>query len=66
MCADPCVDALLYLNPFYYFIEVVREPLLYGTIPYFEITVLLVALPIGWLIASYLYARTHSSVALWL
>lgn len=62
----PMVDALLYLNPFYYFIEVVREPLLYGTIPYFEITVLLVALPIGWLIASYLYARTHSSVALWL
>ena len=32
------VDALLYLNPFYYFIEVVREPLLYGTIPWFEIS----------------------------
>jgi homopolymeric O-antigen transport system permease protein len=62
----PYVDALIYLNPFYYFVEVVREPLLYGTIPWFEITVLLVALPIGWLIASYLYARTRASVALWL
>jgi ABC-type polysaccharide/polyol phosphate export permease len=62
----PFVDAILYLNPFYYFIEVVREPLLYGTIPWFEIAVLAIALPIGWLIASYLYARTRDSVALWL
>ena len=60
------VDAILYLNPFYYFIEVVREPLLYGTIPWFEIAVLVIALPIGWLTASYLYARTRASVALWL
>jgi ABC-type polysaccharide/polyol phosphate export permease len=60
------VDALLYLNPFYYFIEVVRQPLLYGTIPWFEIGVLVVVLPIGWLLASYLYARTRDSVALWL
>ena len=54
------------LNPFYYFVEVVREPLIYGTIPWFEIAVLVIALPIGWLIASYLYARTRASVALWL
>jgi ABC-type polysaccharide/polyol phosphate export permease len=60
------VDALLYLNPFYYFVEVVRQPLLYGTVPWFEIGVLVVALLIGWLIASYLYARTRDSVALWL
>ena len=62
----PYVDALIYLNPFYYFVEVVREPLIYGTIPWFEIAVLVIALPIGWLIASYLYARTRASVALWL
>jgi ABC-type polysaccharide/polyol phosphate export permease len=62
----PYVEALLYLNPFYYLIEVIREPLIYGTIPWFEIAVLAVALPIGWLIASYLYARTRDSVALWL
>jgi ABC-type polysaccharide/polyol phosphate export permease len=62
----PYVDAIIYLNPFYYFVEVVREPLLYGTIPWFEISVLVIALPIGWLIASYLYARTRESVALWL
>lgn len=62
----PVVDAILYLNPFYYFVEVIRKPLLYGTIPYFEISVLLVMLPIGWLVASYLYARTRSSIALWL
>ena len=60
------IDALLYLNPFYYFVEVVREPLLYGTVPWFEISVLVIALPVGWLIASYLYARTRASVALWL
>jgi ABC-type polysaccharide/polyol phosphate export permease len=62
----PYVDAIIYLNPFYYFVEVVREPLLYGTIPWFEISVLVIALPIGWMIASYLYARTRESVALWL
>ena len=62
----PYIEALLYLNPFYYFIEVIREPLLYGTIPWFEIGVLAIVLPIGWLAASYLYARTRDSVALWL
>jgi lipopolysaccharide transport system permease protein len=60
------VDALLYLNPFYYFIEVIGGPLVYGHIPYFEIAILTVALPIGWLIASFLYARTRPWLALWL
>src|SRR5581483_9791539 len=34
------VDALLYFNPFYYFVEAIRVPLLYDRVPYFEIGVL--------------------------
>jgi ABC-type polysaccharide/polyol phosphate export permease len=60
------VDAVLYLNPFYYMIEVIRAPLVLGQIPYFEIAVVAGVLPFGWLLASLLYARTKSSVALWL
>jgi homopolymeric O-antigen transport system permease protein len=60
------VDALLYLNPFYYFLEAIRTPLLYGQVPYFEIGMLIAALPIGWVAASLLYARTRHWVALWL
>jgi ABC-type polysaccharide/polyol phosphate export permease len=60
------VDALLYFNPFYYFLEVIRAPLLYGQVPYFEIGMLVAALPIGWFAASILYARTRRWVALWL
>jgi ABC-2 type transport system permease protein/lipopolysaccharide transport system permease protein len=62
----PFIDALLYFNPFYYFIEVIRAPLVYGEIPYFEIVILSVAMPIGWLCASLLYARTRAWLALWL
>jgi ABC-2 type transport system permease protein len=62
----PIIDALLYLNPFYYFVEVIRVPLLYGQLPYLETTVLIAALPVGWLAASLLYARTRPWLALWL
>lgn len=62
----PLVDAILYFNPFYYLIEVVRGPLVYGKIPYFEMAVVGAALLFGWLIASFLYARTKSVIALWL
>jgi homopolymeric O-antigen transport system permease protein len=60
------IDALLYVNPFYYLVEVIRAPLVYGHVPYFEIAVLTAALPIGWLAASLLYARTRPWMALWL
>ena len=62
----PLIDALLYLNPFYYLIEVVRLPLVYGQIPYLELVVLIGAMPIGWLAACLLYARTRPWLALWL
>lgn len=62
----PLVDTLLYVNPFYYMIEVVRVPLVYGQIPYLELAVLIGAMPIGWLVACLLYARTRSWLALWL
>jgi ABC-2 type transport system permease protein len=60
------INALLYVNPFYYFLEAIRAPLMYGQVPYFEIAVLTAALPIGWLAASWLYARTRPWMALWL
>jgi lipopolysaccharide transport system permease protein len=60
------VDALLYLNPFYYMVTAVRDPLLYGRIPYFEIAVLAAAVPAGWVAASFLYARTRPWLALWI
>ena len=59
-------DAVLYFNPFYYLIEIIRGPLVYGKMPYFEIAVVGVALLLGWLVASLLYARTKSVIALWL
>jgi ABC-type polysaccharide/polyol phosphate export permease len=59
-------NAVLYFNPFYYLIEVIRGPLVYGKMPYFEITVVGVALMVCWLAASLLYARTKSVIALWL
>ncbi len=60
------IDLLLYFNPFYYMLEVIRGPLVYGTVPYFEIAVVTLTIPIGWLIASFLYLRTKASIALWL
>ncbi len=62
----PIIDLLLYLNPFYYLVEVIRVPLVYGQVPALEISVMLAALPLGWLAASLLYARTRWSIALWL
>ena len=59
-------DAILYFNPFYYLIEVIRGPLVYGKMPYFEIAVVGAALSLAWLVASVLYARTKSVIALWL
>jgi len=59
-------NAILYFNPFYYLIEVIRGPLVYGNLPYFEIAVVSAALLFGWLVASLLYARTKSVIALWL
>ena len=60
------VDAALYVNPFYYTVEVVRAPLVYGKIPILEISVLLAVLPLGWLLAGFVYMRTKRSIALWL
>jgi ABC-type polysaccharide/polyol phosphate export permease len=62
----PFVEAILYWNPIYYLITVIRTPLIDGQIPLFEIAVLLFALPIGWLAASLIYTRTKSSIPLWL
>jgi ABC-2 type transport system permease protein/lipopolysaccharide transport system permease protein len=59
-------NAVLYFNPFYYLIEVIRGPLVYGQMPYFEIAVVGAALFLCWLAASLLYARTKSVIALWL
>jgi ABC-type polysaccharide/polyol phosphate export permease len=62
----PLVDALLYFNPFYYVLEVIRTPLIYGEIPWFEILVLAVALPFGFALAELIYGRTRPYVVLWI
>jgi ABC-2 type transport system permease protein/lipopolysaccharide transport system permease protein len=59
-------DAVLYFNPFYYLIEIIRGPLVYGKMPYFELAVVGATLFVCWLAASLLYARTKSVIALWL
>lgn len=56
----------LYANPFYYLIEIVRTPLVYGVVPWLEIAVVAAAVPIIWLLAGLAYARGRSYVPLWI
>ena len=56
----------MYANPFYYLIEIIREPLVYGHVPWFEIGVVAAAIPIIWLLASLAYARARPYLPLWI
>lgn len=56
----------LYANPFYYLIEIVRAPLVYGFVPWLEIAVVATAVPIIWILAGLAYARGRSYVPLWI
>ena len=56
----------IYANPFYYLIEIVRAPLVYGTVPWLEIGVVAVATPLIWFLAGLAYAKGRSYVPLWI
>ena len=60
------VGAFLYANPFYYLIEIVRGPLVYGHVPWFEIGVVAAAVPLMWLAAALAYARAKPYIPLWI
>ena len=59
------VGAFIYANPFYYLIEIVRGPLVYGHVPWFEIGVVTAAVPLIWLVAALAYARAKPYIPLW-
>jgi len=59
------IGPFLYLNPFYYLVEVVRAPLVYGHVPWFEIGVLAAALPLIWAVAAHIYGRARAYIPLW-
>ena len=60
------IGAFIYLNPFYYLIEIIRGPLVYGIVPWLEIGVVAAAIPLIWLLAALTYARAKPFVALWI
>ena len=59
------VGPFIYLNPFYYIIEVVRGPLVYARVPWFEIGVTAAMCVIIWVLASAVYARAKPYIPLW-
>jgi len=60
------IGGFLYANPFYYLIEIIRGPLVYGVVPWIEIGVVAAAIPIIWILAALAYARAKPFVALWI
>lgn len=59
------LGSFLYANPFYYLIEIIRAPLVYGRVPWLEIIVVATAIPIIWLLASLAYRRARPYIPLW-
>jgi ABC-type polysaccharide/polyol phosphate export permease len=60
------IGPFLYLNPFYYLIEIVRAPLVYGHVPWLEIGVVAATTVIIWALASDVYARAKPYIPLWI
>jgi homopolymeric O-antigen transport system permease protein len=60
------LGAFLYANPFYYLLEIVRGPLVYGHMPWFEIGIVTAAVPVIWLLAALAYARAKPYIPLWI
>jgi homopolymeric O-antigen transport system permease protein len=59
------IGPFIYLNPFYYLIEVVRGPLIYAIVPWFEIGVTAAMAVIIWALAAVVYARAKPYIPLW-
>lgn len=60
------IGPFLYANPFYYLIEIIRAPLVYGHVPWLEIGVVAAAVPVIWFMAALAYARAKPYVSLWI
>jgi len=60
------IGAFIYANPFYYLLEIVRGPLVYGHVPWLEIGVVAAAIPVIWLLAALAYARGKPYIPLWI
>ena len=60
------IGAFIYLNPFYYLIEIIRGPLVYNQVPWLEIMVVAGAIPLIWLAAALAYARAKPYIPLWI
>jgi homopolymeric O-antigen transport system permease protein len=60
------IGAFIYANPFYYLVEIIRGPLVYSHIPWFEIGVVLASIPMIWLVTALAYARAKPFIPLWI
>ena len=60
------IGTFIYANPFYYMLEIIRGPLVYGIVPWFEISVVAAAIPVIWLLAALAYARARPYIPLWI
>ena len=60
------IGAFIYANPFYYLLEIIRGPLVYGVVPWFEIGIVAAAVPVIWLLAALAYARARPYIPLWI
>ena len=60
------IGAFIYANPFYYLIEIIRGPLVYGYIPWLEIGAVAGAVPFIWLAAALAYTRGKPYIPLWI
>ena len=59
------IGPFIYLNPFYYMIEIVRGPLIYGVVPWFEIGVVALLALVAWALACAAYRRAKPYIPLW-
>lgn len=60
------VGAFIYLNPFYYMLEIIRGPVVQAVVPWFEIGVVAAAALVIWLAAGLAYARAKPYIPLWI
>ncbi|WP_108682460.1 ABC transporter permease [Methyloceanibacter sp. wino2] len=59
------IGPFIYLNPFYYLVEIIRGPLIYGVVPWFEIGVVVLLALIAWSVACIVYRRAKPYIPLW-
>ncbi len=63
---SPVIEIFMYLNPFYYLLDIVRAPIAVGRIPMLEIGVVCLMTVAIWVMAYFAYNRARPYVALWL